>query len=459
MGGVFNLGQTNTVDATSTLAGNPAGNPLLRLTGSGTAATIRADAGNGTAVNGTSTSGTGQLGESTSGVGLYGLHRGGAGSASAVYGQTNSTDPASSGVTGSNMGGGPGLRSIVTGNTVPPLKVNSSAKVQGLNADLLDGLDSSGFWKDEGGILGTTGPLQFWVNGRPAMEFVPNNGSTNIVAGWAGNTLTGSDQQGAIVAGGGGQFDGANYADGNFDTVSGGAHNNAAGDYSTVSGGFENGALALLASVLGGENNTASGSGSVVAGGVGNSASGNESFAAGTMAHATQTGAFVWGDNSGNPLASNGVNTVSFGATGGARFVTAFSGGNPSAGVSVAAGGGSWSSLSDRDSKRDLAQIDRARLLAKLDRIPITRWSYRSQRPSIRHLGPMAQDFRAAFGLGEDSRHIDTIDSEGVALAAIQGLYRQNQALERQNQALHAELDAQDARLTRLEQAFSKLSR
>ena len=92
------------------------------------------------------------------------------------------------------------------------------------------------------------------------------------------------------------------------------------------------------------------------------------------------------------------------------------------------------------------------RLLAKLDRIPITSWSYRSQRPSIRHLGPMAQDFRAAFGLGEDSRHIDTIDSEGVALAAIQGLYRQNQALERQNRSLNA-------RLARLEQAVSKLSR
>jgi hypothetical protein len=47
----------------------------------------------------------------------------------------------------------------------------------------------------------------------------------------------------------------------------------------------------------------------------------------------------------------------------------------------------------------------------------------------------MAQDFRAAFGLGEDNRHIDTIDSEGVALAAVQGLYRQNKALQRQSQA------------------------
>ena len=44
-------------------------------------------------------------------------------------------------------------------------------------------------------------------------------------------------------------------------------------------------------------------------------------------------------------------------------------------------------------------------------------------------MGPTAQDFYAAFGLGEDERHISTVDADGVALAAIQGLYAQNQAL------------------------------
>ena len=32
----------------------------------------------------------------------------------------------------------------------------------------------------------------------------------------------------------------------------------------------------------------------------------------------------------------------------------------------------------------------------------------------------MAQDFRAAFGLGEDDKHISAIDEGGVALAAVQ---------------------------------------
>ena len=52
----------------------------------------------------------------------------------------------------------------------------------------------------------------------------------------------------------------------------------------------------------------------------------------------------------------------------------------------------------------------------------IATWNWKSQDASIRHMGPMAQDFRAAFGLGETEKGISTIDADGVALAAIQGL-------------------------------------
>ena len=57
------------------------------------------------------------------------------------------------------------------------------------------------------------------------------------------------------------------------------------------------------------------------------------------------------------------------------------------------------------------------------EQIPMGTWNYKTQDPSIRHIGPMAQDFYAAFGLGVDDRHIGTVDADGVALAAIQGLY------------------------------------
>src|SRR5262249_10813567 len=189
VGGIFNLGQTNTVDATTFLNGNPGAQPFLWLTGSGTAATLRANATSGNGVTGISVSGNGQfgqstsgnglLGQSTTGDGLFGIHTGSTGSESGVWGQTASTDPNSAGVTGRNFAGGPGLQSIVTGNTVPPLKVNSSAKVTNLNADQLDGLDSSGFWKTGGNagttagtnFLGTTDnqALEFKVNGQRAL--------------------------------------------------------------------------------------------------------------------------------------------------------------------------------------------------------------------------------------------------------------------------------------------------
>jgi hypothetical protein len=49
--------------------------------------------------------------------------------------------------------------------------------------------------------------------------------------------------------------------------------------------------------------------------------------------------------------------------------------------------------------------------------MPIQRWNMKSQDASIRHIGPMAQDFHAAFAVGEDNRHINSVDADGVALA------------------------------------------
>jgi hypothetical protein len=64
----------------------------------------------------------------------------------------------------------------------------------------------------------------------------------------------------------------------------------------------------------------------------------------------------------------------------------------------------------------------------------------------------VSEDFHRAFGVGDNSRSIGTVDADGVALAAIQGLYRQNQTLERQNRSLNA-------RLSRLEEMVAKPTR
>lgn len=98
---------------------------------------------------------------------------------------------------------------------------------------------------------------------------------------------------------------------------------------------------------------------------------------------------------------------------------------------------------SDRALKEGLAPVDPRRVLAGVVGLPITTWSYQGE--AVRHLGPMAQDFAAAFGLGADDRHIHTVDASGVALAALQGLHAvvQTQAtrlavLEREQAALRA---------------------
>jgi Chaperone of endosialidase len=99
--------------------------------------------------------------------------------------------------------------------------------------------------------------------------------------------------------------------------------------------------------------------------------------------------------------------------------------------------------ISDRNQKKNIAPVDAASILEKVSRLPISTWSYRSEPDGVRHLGPMAQDFRSGFGLGDDDRTYYAVDAQGVALAAIQALDRivaKQQArierLERENQEL-----------------------
>lgn len=95
---------------------------------------------------------------------------------------------------------------------------------------------------------------------------------------------------------------------------------------------------------------------------------------------------------------------------------------------------------SDRTLKEGFVPIDPRTLLAGVVTLPIERWSYKGE--TARHLGPMAQDFAAAFGLGADDRHIFPLDAGGVALAAIQGLHGLVQAQRVRLEALERELTA-----------------
>jgi hypothetical protein len=291
---------------------------------------------------------------------------------------------------------------------------------------------------------------------NPALGFSPN-----LIGGYSGNAVA-AGTIGAVV-GGGGRSGGVNEITASFATISGGEANRASnrgatvgggnanlasGDKSTVAGGSNNQALAKLATVGGGITNIASGEHATVPGGLSNTAAGDYSLAAGRRAKADHAGAFVWADATDADFHSNAANEFLVRASGGARIYT-----NSSAtgGANLPAGSGSWSSFSDRNAKADFAATDREDVLSRLAGVPIQTWRYRSQDASIRHMGPMAQDFYAAFGLGEDDRYISTVDADGVALAAIQGLYELVQAQQARIDSLAADNAA--LRLTNAELA------
>ena len=86
--------------------------------------------------------------------------------------------------------------------------------------------------------------------------------------------------------------------------------------------------------------------------------------------------------------------------------------------------GGMLTENSSRAVKTDFEQVDPREVLSKVDSLNIPAWRYKND-PDQRHIGPMAEDFWTAFGLGDDSKHIALTDKAGVALAAIQGLHQE----------------------------------
>jgi hypothetical protein len=94
---------------------------------------------------------------------------------------------------------------------------------------------------------------------------------------------------------------------------------------------------------------------------------------------------------------------------------------------------------SDRNAKTDITPVDREEILDKVTQLPISEWAYKES-PGSRHIGPMAQDFRAAFGTGSDETRLATMDVSGVAIASVQALNEKVERLEQENETLRREL-------------------
>jgi len=335
--------------------------------------------------------------------------------ATVAGGQLNTAYGAQSFIGGGESNTASGWRSTIAGGYANSI-TSAGGTIGGGLSDSVTGLwatISGGFQNMAGDGITDTGAV---VGGGYQNKAV---GSYSTVGGGKGNS---ADTLFATIGGGRN-----NSATELFCTIGGGAENSATSNSATIAGGFQNTVSGHSGTVGGGVTNSAAGYYSTVAGGNYCIAGGNYSFAAGRFGHATHDGAFVWADGYGDIIFNSAAdNEFAARVTGGVRFVTGLL---PETGVQVAAGGGSWSSISDRNAKENFEEVDNNQLLRKLAALPVSTWNYKTQDESIRHIGPMAQDFYAAFGVGEDDRHITSIDADGVALAAIKALHETQQEL------------------------------
>lgn len=204
-------------------------------------------------------------------------------------------------------------------------------------------------------------------------------------------------------------------------------------------------------------------------------AAGSSSFAAGEHATATGTasvalgyhshtnarqGSFVFSDRSSVDTLRAGVNhSANWRVSGGFRTFTSS---NLSTGVTIQSGasvsnwgqsgaviststgamlttGGVWQNSSDVNRKHYFEQVSGEDVLEKLRKMPVTRWTYKAEADNIKHIGPMAQDFYQAFGLGADNRSIGTVDEMGVSLVAIKALEERTRNLAGEMESLKAD--------------------
>ncbi len=405
------------------------------------------------------------------------------------------------------VAGGNGLRVFRTTGVVPnsPNVVNGSASNTVTNNNLLGSVIGGGGTSDNNCYAPATATYNRPCGNRTISNFATisggisnfvNGGSGGFVGGGSSNTADGdyatvsggiNNTAGLQSAVGGGT---ANNASGFESTIGGGKSNSASGTNSTVPGGVGNvaGAIASLAagnrakamhdgSFVWGDSLTADISSSAAnqfvvraTGGVhfnpatrlyfgmqtrqminlwGTSATTPDEFGIGV-----QTGTAYFRSNSNFCWHKGGSHDNGFCTAGGTGTVQMAL--RETAAATTAVGhlyAASFNIGSDRAVKTAIASINPRKVLSKVLAMPITSWAYKTD-GNTRHIGPMAQDFHKAFGLGGSDKSIATVDADGVALAAIQGLHQivkdkdaKISALEKLNATMQKKLAAIEKRL------------
>lgn len=416
----------------------------------------------------------------------------------------------SAGAIGATISGGGGAFIAVAPARAPNAVTDSYGSVGGgagnRAGDAAGTVDDARYASIGGGQNNSAGGPHSHVGGgetntASARHTSVGGGQSNTASGQAGTVAGGQENVAAgnfaSIAGGTGNVASAIYA-----SALGGILNTASGNSSTAVGGNQNcagGAYSLAAGFRAKVRpGTASGSAGIGCDSVATSGDGEG-----------DEGSFVWADSQSADFVSSGPNQFLIRAAGGVGINTASvpgaldlviaarsgaSGGdvdadvmlqtrsgrrvtvyatdaagtliiNPldlagandrlrvlgtSTGAASLSNGGTWTNASSRTFKEGFAAVDPVDVLNRLLSLPISTWTYTGSAEGL-HLGPVAEDFKATFGLAGDGKSIATVDADGVALAAIQGLHAK---LEAENSALRERLETLDRELAALRDAL-----
>jgi hypothetical protein len=173
------------------------------------------------------------------------------------------------------------------------------------------------------------------------------------------------------------------------------------------------------------------------------------------------TGTFIWSDGSAQATADTFRNTANnefaARATGGFRFRTNLGG---TTGCNLPAGSGVFNCTSSRYTKQNFLAVNGEDVLARLRSVPVTTWNYISEGEKAKHMGPMAEDFYQAFGLGTTNTAIGVQDLAGVSLAAVKSLDERTAQLQQRTlevEKLRSEVEQLRAANATMEQRLAAL--
>lgn len=220
-----------------------------------------------------------------------------------------------------------------------------------------------------------------------------------------------------------------------------GAYNQATGDYSLALGSYSQATQSHAVAI-----------------GTQAYATGIYSIAIGSGANTNgKDGSMVVGDDAYFQTAyASADNQLTMRFIGGYRLWSSYP--DSTAGVYMRHGQSGWSNYCDRNKKENFESLNGEEILSKISKLPITRWNYKLTDPNDKYIGPMAQDFYAAFHLnGTDSLGINTISMDGINMAGIQALEKRTSSFQAQLTQLKEQNDKLLAENKQLREDFAEV--